>query len=41
MQLVVWVMVGIQGMVVVVVGCFDVFVDIVVCFVVPLFANQN
>ena len=40
-QLVVWGMVGVQGMVAVVVGGFKGFVDIVACFVVPFVATQN
>ena len=41
MQLVVWGMVGVQGIVVVVVEGFEIFVDIVAYFVVPLIATPN
>ena len=41
MQLVVWGMFVLQGIVAVVVGGFESFMEIVACFVVPLVANQN
>ena len=41
MQLVVWGMFEVQGMIAVVVGGFEGFVKIVECFVVPLVATQS
>ena len=40
-QLVVWGMFEVQGMIAIVVGGFEVFVEIVACFVVPLIATQS
>ena len=40
-QQVVWAMVVVQGMVTVMVECFEVFVEIIAYFIVPFVATQN